>query len=69
MHPVTDIQSDRIWLEAKNSDALDGFQAENNRWLRPFIGHPYRDIYQIEGELKHVSWLIKDSADKTLPQF
>ena len=37
--------------------------------LSPFIGLSCGSITQMECEIKHVAWLIKDAAEKTLPHF
>ena len=71
-HVATQFAQDPVcsqvnWLEAEKSGALHAFQAEVKDRLSPYIGRSHGSINQVEGEIKHVAWLIKDTAEKTLP--
>ena len=50
------------------SQALHVYQNEVACRLKPFTGRARGDVSHIDGEIKHVTWLILDAAQKTLPQ-
>ena len=66
--PPEDLNWIRInWLEAERSGALSAYQAEIGCRLAPY-NRPNRHPGEIESELKHVAWLIRDAAIKTPPR-
>ena len=57
------------WSKAEKSGALRVYQDAVKERLSPFIGRSRGSITQVECEIKHVAWLIKNAAEKTLPHF
>ena len=68
IQPAIDLSRIKIdWATAVKEGTLDDFQNLLKDRLLPFVGRSYFDLAQVNDEIKHVSWLIKNAAESCLP--
>ena len=66
--PAIDLSRIKIdWATAVKEGALDDFQNLLKDRLFPFVGRSRFDLAQVNNEIKHVAWLIKNAAESCLP--
>lgn len=54
------------WCRAKENGEIDGYVAEVDARISPFLRNSYDDIDVIDKEIRHVAWLLTDAANKTI---